>query len=88
MAAQIVTARELTPAEYGKRYNLTEGQVRRRCEEGLVPGAYKLGLRWKIPDIDSDMVTRDEYEAVKKENTVLRATITAMLSIGEKAMTA
>jgi hypothetical protein len=88
MAAQIVTARELTPAEYGARHGLSEGQVRRRCEEGLITGAYKLGLRWKIPDIENDMVTREEYDALNIEITELRATIKAMLSIGEKAVSA
>ncbi len=77
MSAQIITARELTPAEYGTRHGLSSGAVRRRCEAGLIRGAYMLGTRWKIPDVEEDIVTREEYDQLKKENAALKSKLEA-----------
>jgi hypothetical protein len=67
MAAQIVTVHELTPAEYGKIRGMGKNAVIRRCEEGLISGAYKIGNRWKIPAANSEVVSIADYKALEFE---------------------
>lgn len=38
----------LTPAEFAARYRVPERTVRDLCKSGRLPGAYRVGLRWRI----------------------------------------
>lgn len=39
----------LTVSEFAKRINVSSASVRRQCERGDVPGAFKFGSMWRIP---------------------------------------
>ncbi len=49
-APAIVEAADLTVAEFGRLFTRTPSTVRLWCEQGKIPGAWKLsGKQWRIP---------------------------------------
>lgn len=39
----------ITPEEFAARFSVTSHSIRRKCCEGKIPGAIKIGRYWRIP---------------------------------------
>ena len=51
--------RFVAPEVIADYFDITEEAVRRRCREGLIPGAIKAGRLWRIPTGTADSIMQN-----------------------------
>ena len=82
MSDMILKRNYLRATEYAKLYNLPVQRVRKMCEAGELD-AYREGVggHWYIRDSPGDSVSREEYEKLLSENSMLKTKLQTILSL-------
>jgi predicted site-specific integrase-resolvase len=68
---------ELTTSQAAKIFGISEGAMRRRCEQGLIDSYRTDGGRWLIKLRPTEVMPKEEAEAILRENTELKARLEA-----------
>ncbi len=68
--------------EYARITGLSQAEVRRQCEQGLIP-AYQNGKggHWYIRATAPDTVSREDYDKILLENRELKTKLKTILSL-------
>lgn len=68
--------------QYAKMTGLSQTEVRRLCEQGLIPATRKgKGGHWYISVTAPDTVSRDDYNKVLLENRELKTKLKTILAL-------
>jgi hypothetical protein len=82
MTDDATDARDLTLAEAADRLGLSRDALRKRCDRGLIPGAYKLDGRWLIPSVSltgpTDRPTSPEVRTADRSDMTGQAVTAAI----------
>jgi len=76
---------ELTTEQAGRLVGISGQAMRRRCEKGLIDAYRTDGKKgqWRVKVRPDEVVSKEEAQALQKENSELKAKLDAVLRILE-----